>query len=64
MSCHRSAVSFEYQPPQSELEYAQALAQHLNDRHWKDSPVEWKVADTMMEVLLQIDNMTACLTRR
>jgi hypothetical protein len=64
MNRHRSAVSFEHQSDQSELQYAQALAQHLNDRHWKDSPVKWEVADTMMEVLLQIDNMAACLTRR
>jgi hypothetical protein len=61
MNRHRSAVSFEYQVTQSELEYAKAIAHHLNDRHWKYSPVKFEVGETMMEVLTQIDNMTACL---
>lgn len=45
------------------LQQAQSLAEFLWKEHWQDSAPNWKVADNLTEVLLQIDNMTVGLVR-
>lgn len=46
-----------------DLRQAQRLATALWERHWKSAAPHWKPAETMRDVLLQIDNMTVGLSR-
>ena len=43
--------------------YASRLAICIWEKHYKESSLDWKSSDTLMGVLLQIDNMTVGLSR-
>ncbi len=45
------------------LGYAQRLATVIWEKHWKDDAPNWKPQPDLIDVLTQIDNMTAGLSR-
>lgn len=56
-----SRIDEERRPPDMALDMAQNLAVALYERHYKNSAPDWRVAEDMIGVLLQIDNMTSGL---
>jgi hypothetical protein len=45
------------------IAYARRLAVALHEKHWKEEAPNWKPADDLVGLLMQIDNATAGLAR-